>query len=741
MGALGEFNNALLQFGNTVSNVNRDYAERQAKLDLTTMSINLEKEIKNKMLQLQQSNNYQDWEKEIDNFYNERLAAMSDQNSPYYCRNNFTANAAQQMLEQSRNAYQNKAANMALQKLNEQDVVKVNNAKTDLSNLYTGQEYINRANELDVQLYDKGILSPEQYDSRIKNNYIEGRYNYYAQKLDDNRDAAIKEGKSFEDLWTENVENDKEQLKLYDKGIEIAVDNKVIDGKLKQAKQQQFNARVAEIQSQNAQYFVTDVSDINSDIINLLTGRGNKTANDIITRINIGANKVDTMGGNQLAPGKQREISNWYKNLLGDISEYEKAVKSGNSSSMRSVAVTSFKTMIENLPENFIQAYINGEFSDNYDLEDAVSIAVKESFESQEMWTETKGMTKEEREDWFNKNYLEYGAMKVLNDKRLNDIAKKEYPELAIQLDNLKNEVKKDIIENPDPAKRRFTADTLSTMEKFLLDAAASTGRYTDKTQFTKNWKTMLNACTLNGLDGLFAKRGFIQKENSYIANVFNTMQENDVVFTDVSGKEIWAGGEKTKSLYDSKASEIKNFIEQQLGIKLSSEPEYMKTENDILTVPEFRDKNGIKYHIETVGDKKDTPIIVDSNGKQYEVRDLQAEDKANKKASNANIKETYQAIEEEKRKRREENQRLLTESKELPKKVAATETVTEKAWKETSGDYTRRYYQLNAAMVEINNMIKNKKISDEEFRKKVGITKQEWKDMNNDEKLKYMMS
>lgn len=733
MGALGEFNNALLQFGNTVSNVNRDYAERQAKLDLTTMSINLEKEINNKMLQLQQSNNYQDWEKEIDNFYQERIAAMSDQNSPYYCRNNFTANAAQQMLEQSRNAYQNKAANMALQKLNEQDVVKVNNAKTDLSNLYTGQEYINRANELDVQLYDKGILSPEQYDSRIKNNYIEGRYNYYAQKLDDNMDAAIKEGKSFEKLWSENVENDKEQLKLYDKGIEIAVDNKVIDGKLKQAKQQQFNARVAEMQTQNAQYFVSDVSDINSDIINLLSGRGNKTVNDIITHINIGANKVDTMGGNQLAPGKQREISNWYKNLLGDISEYEKAVKSGNTGS---ATLTAFESYIKNMPETALQKVADGTLSDRYTAVEAMKNIYRDDFFNND-WKETKGMTTAQKQDYWNKHYSELPVMQILDSKELKTALQNE-PQFA-DLNQKYNNFLADIKKHPED----YTIGAGEYIMSFVYDAVAASGKNTDMKLIAEGMDKNLNAVTVSKLDKLFRGQKLLEGEEKYLARTANELINNDIVHTDTNGREVWAPGAKEK--VDAIAKEQKSYIENALDIELDA-PIYRRVRNDVEPIPEFKDNKGNTYHIEADANGKN-PLIINQNGEvinPINKTSLQEQDEKEKEKSKEAMQQAHEANQEYQLNRNAERNAAISAGNTIPDKIKIAGSVTEAEWSNSEGDVTTRQILIQDSISAVNDMakaVRKGKMTEEEFKEKIGITKDEWDKMKYQQRENYLMN
>lgn len=724
MGVIGEFNNTLLNSANTLNGIYRAEKEAQAKLDLSYMSIGLENEIKNKMLQLQNSDDYENWGTEIDNFYQQRLDQLGDKNSRYYCKNEYTANLARQMLEASRVDYTNKANVMAQQKIAQQDIVNYQNAKTELRNIARGQEYINGAVALATTLKANGRLDPQQYDSEIKNIYTEGTYYYYADKLDAKIEDAIGSGKSFDQLYSEEVLSDKEGTRLYGQdGLEIKVDKTAVMEQLKKTEQQKYNAKLAEMQTKNEQYFVTDVSDIMSDIVNIKSGASNKTVQDVVTRINIGINKNDTMTGNKLAQGKQREVANWYKSLLNDVESWEKEIKSGNSGSSNSV--TSFETYIKGMPGVVMRQIANGTIQDSYAAVDALNNIYIEDFFSNE-WKETKGMNYQQKQDYWNKHYSELAIMQILDSKFLKDRLHNEqqFASIAYKYDKFLADIKK----HPDD----YSPDAGEYIATFVYDALASSGKNTDMNKLVEEMDKQLNLVTMSKLNKLF-------KNPNNIVRSVKELQENDVVTTDTNGREKWIAG--TKEKVDAIAAEQKNYIESTLGINLS-DPQYKKVRNDIEPIPEFRDENGNIYHLET--DEKGKNVnIVDQNGnivKGKTKEELKAADKLAKEKSKEAMTTAHNAnLDYTMNKNAQTNESINSAS--ISNVMKNVGVVSENEW--NSGDLTTRQIYIQDTESKINSMAKDVrkgKMSAEEFKNKVGISKEDWDKMKADARRKLIL-
>ena len=87
MGALGNLANALMDSTNAVTNVYDDYLTKQAKLSTDIKTSQLQNEINTELARIRQTSNFEDWNTEINNFFQQVKSGMSDKNSSYYCQN------------------------------------------------------------------------------------------------------------------------------------------------------------------------------------------------------------------------------------------------------------------------------------------------------------------------------------------------------------------------------------------------------------------------------------------------------------------------------------------------------------------------------------------------------------------------------------------------------------------------------------------------------------------------------
>ena len=224
MAVLGELWNAATSATNEVTNIINDFEQKQANIDLTNMQIQLEREVNAQTLELQKNNDYGTWEQTITDFYTKRMEQMGDKNSPYYCRNNYTARMAKNMLESSLNTTQNKAAVMAMQNLQKKDIATYNENISQLQQMYSGQEYINRANQAASNLYEAGILDPTQYASELEKHWYTGSLGNYTNNFtNDIISKGIADGESFDEVWNK-YDKSLEKTKRYGSdGLEVSL--------------------------------------------------------------------------------------------------------------------------------------------------------------------------------------------------------------------------------------------------------------------------------------------------------------------------------------------------------------------------------------------------------------------------------------------------------------------------------------------------------------------------------------
>ena len=93
MGSLSNFANSLLDASSTATKTYDKYITKQANVSTQTKNIQLQTDINAQLARIRQSSpsDYNDWNTEINNFFEQVRSGMSNKDSPYYCKNNLQA--------------------------------------------------------------------------------------------------------------------------------------------------------------------------------------------------------------------------------------------------------------------------------------------------------------------------------------------------------------------------------------------------------------------------------------------------------------------------------------------------------------------------------------------------------------------------------------------------------------------------------------------------------------------------
>lgn len=747
MADIGNLWNTITQSTNQVVGAVDNFMQQQAKMDISNMQIRLEREANAKLLELQKNNDYSTWEQEMDNFYTERVNAMADKNSPYYCRNNYTANLANNLLENSRNAYQQKAAVMAWENLKKQALVKYNESCSILDETTFGQEQINRKNQLAANLYEAGILDPLQYENELEKNWYKGTFSNYTHNFTTELMAAgINAGKDFESVWNEYEATLTKTKKYGADGLEVLADDEEIRKKAKAQCEQSYTNLLYQVQTENQNFFNNDINELRTNIIQIAVGDPNAMSmNEITNRIITGTAKNDLMDGLKLAKGQQKQNTKEYESMLSSINEIKKARASGDISSEKTATLQSFESYIKALPEQYMQRIADGTFAHQVESEQALENFLKKEFFNKD-YKETYGLSPYDKQKYWETHYAGTAAMKILNSSVIKNRLDSE-PQFASVKNKYYASVKQlEADAKKNPKDRKYTEGASEYITNFVYKLVASSGRDTDMNALLSELDANLNAITLNGLEGLFKGRGRgvlgigKESEEKYLARTANELNNNDIVILDVNGAERWAPG--TKDKVDEIARSQKAYIEQSLGITLSP-PQYQKTDYDIKPIPEFTDNEGNVYHIEATEDGKDVNIINDKGqivtGKT--TKDLRNEDELAKGQSKDVIRKANEKRVEYQTQKAAETNQIITEGDTMPSIVKATGSISESEWADSKGKQTDRQIYLNDAINQIDIWAKSRNISDEEFKKKVGISRAEWQNMTDMQmRYRYLM-
>lgn len=746
--------NSALGAVNVVSNGVESGLENQAKFDLSTMQINLQREANVKMLEIEQNSNWEDWEKNIDDYFTKVTSSMTDRNSKFYCRNNLTARMATEMIESARNQYQNRAAQKAVEFQQQKNAVDFNDKVNGILEMYSGQDAYDQCLVALDQFKQVNKVSPQQEENmRIDfwQRSVTSSYDKYYSSI---KDSAVAAGKSAEEVWND-----------MDSACKDTVRSKDSDGlpkpnygsgeyrqKLKSEFIQKYNADQAKYMTDNYNMFSDDIVDIRGDIIDLKEGRPNaKSYESISLRITRGHTNLENTGKGQLATGKKDILSKEYDALTSALDLLEKQATSSSSSS-KSANAPSFESIMltKGFTETFLMQIENGTFHDSYAAVTAMSDELKKEWFTKD-WKEQKvvengverQMTNKEKVEYYNSHFRESAAHDLLNSDVLEKKLETNYPSIYLYYKDTIKDIEKDTVDylSGKTKVRKYSEEAATYLSNFIHDAMAGAGRDTNSTDLVKLFNVQLKAVRMDGLNGLFKTKKIGENQEKYLARTADELRDNDILITDDYRNTMeFAPGteEKVKAI----ATDQRNFIAGKLGVDLDNDWTYVATRNDRQPIPVFTDKDGNKYIVQSAKNGKEVEIV-DENGNVYE----QLTNEARKEEYKDQLAVNYgdMAVQKEKIKEMESEKKqelidTVTNMDKLPTLVKEFGDTDESVWNGKDYGPQFRYHAIQNTIAELNRLAKKKKYSDAEFKKKTGLTKQEWLDLKSEkEKIDYI--
>ena len=323
MAKITELTNALLDSANTVNNVYDKYLNDQAALSTQTKSIQLKQAIDGELAKIKQNNKFENWNTEINTFFERIKSDMSNPDSPYYCRNNLQARQFNAILEQNQVNVSDHVNNLVIEAQKEKDIVDTENAIETIFQTHTGQQAIDESNKLLKLLYDTKAITLSQYDARKDKIFQRAYMDMYKTVYDESFKTAMEMGKSREAFW-QDVQNAVPKLKATDAyGLEKTVDTSVMDEKLHKEACQYYDAKLNDIQQGNA----NSLSEIYQNM------QQQKSAEAKVNIALEGQRAMKDMMGLQLSENDRIKYANYFK-----LEEYYGSGARGSSSQRRAAA-------------------------------------------------------------------------------------------------------------------------------------------------------------------------------------------------------------------------------------------------------------------------------------------------------------------------------------------------------------------------------------------------------------------
>lgn len=731
MAGYGSIQDVVQQATGFAGAVNHEYQrqlQQQAEADIAHKKLLFQQDVNNEIMKIKTSNNYEDWQKQIDDFLTRTKNSMSDKNSPYYCRNQLTGDMFAQIVDSSQVQLTDTVNNMVLQKQRDNRIGDYNNDCNFIDQNFAGQEGFNQKKQRLDMLLNGGDIDRQTYDKELLNQFTRSYTSSVTNTFDGSIEQAVKAGESFDKLWTA-IDDEFNGMKMYGHdGMEVAFDKKTVQNAAKQMLQQKYNAYVSDLQNKNC----TNLSEFAAKVY------AAKTDTERNTLKMQGQGMLRQLPGLNLTPAQREHYASLFQ--IKD----SKGGSSGSSSGSDTKKLNEYKAFLKEVPDlgyGELEARIKTtDPTDDMSIMDTKRMMMNVANEKRyEYGVENDPVAQAMLENTGN-TYIGLMVQKVI-EKRYPSYENKKLPK---QISDLCNDFEAkgmlgakanaidfvyDLIAHDNTGMSE--AELTDKVNKGLIGLYAPYLDSKTVKEFNPKIKDFENA-------GAFTKdkKGNWKmdiKEDTWsnskdVSSIIRDMNSNDMVFTDNNGKERWAD-DSIKKRHEQAASVLNQVANNITGKDLV--PGLENTKDDKTSRVIFNDSDtGERYTFESTGNKS-YDLVRLSDGAIVGNQDTIA---ANKKAYNDKLKAESKA---EKDKLKGMKARSELAEQQHYKEAGYSADFGTVVWNEkmeaigikeddwNMSDTTGRDQIIKNKTTSINNEIQKGKGDDK--LKAMGVTKEEW--------------
>ncbi len=736
MAKIIDVTNALFDSANTVANVYDDYTSKQAELSTRTKSYQLQEAITGELNRIKQDSHFENWNTEINNFFERIKGNMSNPDSPYYCRNNLQAQMFNNILEQNQQSVNEHVSGLVIQRQQEKNIVDTENAIEQVFQMYAGPEAVERSNELVKSLYETGAINLTQYDARKDSIYKRAYEDMHTKLFDGSFNAALAQNKTKEAFW-EDIKNSVPRLKATDTyGLEKSIDMTATDEALKKQAYQYYEARLSDVQNANAGKL--------SEIVQEM--RQQKTLEGKISVAEKGFNTMDKMMGLNLSTSQRDHYSSIFEFTVSQITK-------GSGGSTKQSDYDKFENLIKTRGDLALQVWMEGLNGNMYDITDRLSQEYTKQWFNKP-WQENWNKSESESEFTFDYRFAAQvspeGLVEAAQDKLLS-----KYPEIKDKLGSEFTALRKDMQKNPD----QYGTDNVEKMGYWLLDAIYSADpNVTTSKDILDQWEKYKNDCYLERVKYVELKnindpnslvKKFDATKPDQIAQAARLAMEKDYVYT-WQGKEFWADGKKEAlEAPGGIINVMQNGLVGTLDIPQSDIEagkvgfKYEQTDYDMTSKPIFT-YNGHEFEVVPNDDNKGFKVVeysVDQKGNRQFVQEYagkiggkgKKEREEEKQQAQQTVNTNHGKTASIEQQRADTTNAGINAAVEMPKAMKSAGKVKDAEWNTSAGDLSTRQIYLQDTVSAIDKdakKIKNKKkdaMTKDDFEKKYGISYADW--------------
>lgn len=710
---------AALESAGSVSNTYRQYLADEAKLSTQNKQIQLKDDINKKMDEIRSTSNPEEWETNINQFFEQTKSDMTNPNSKYYCKNNLQGEMFNAILSEAKVDVDNKVSGLVWNANREKAIVDYRNNLTLLSQNETGQNYINKSNELAKSLFECGYITREQYQQQLDTNFDTAYINTATKAFDDTLNEAIRRGDNEDKLVKMALDNVTNLMGIDTEGLPKTFDKQAMNDTLKKTFKQNYRAALSDYQQENA----NKLSEINQQM------RQASTAEGKLAIARQGQQALSRMTGNMLSEDDRNKYAAYFELGLSGGST------SGSGSGSNSKPSHSYEDLVKVAPGEALELIKTNPELCPYDAAEIYSMKLTKWYMTED-YKENYELDADERGETFDRLY-ENRTSKETIASALFDQIKQRYPTLASYIDSKNNNLKNYVKNN----KGELDEASLAQLSAWCVDwALSASGNATDadfKEALDKQYNTFyvsqIKSVTLND-KGTKLKQTYNANKSADIAQAANVAANNDFVFTDQFGNEEWAPGKKEAlEAPGGIVNVLQNAVAGTLGL----------SENDYKDIGFYYqpDESGNDMSSKPIITYKDKAyeVIANENGKGFIIQDVNTGEKLDgkaggklKKVMRANQKEAAEEAVETadkaaatlKKQREKETNEAITSSTNYPKAMKAAGKVDKDTWNDYK-DLDTRTYNLRVTANRMDSDAKN--MTDEQFKNKYGISRDEW--------------
>lgn len=719
------FTNTLLDSANTISSVVNDYNTKQAQLSTDLKTSQLQLEINAELARIQQSTNFEDWNTEINNFFEQKKNAMSDKNSNYYCQNNLQAKMFSSILDQKLISVTDHVNNLVIQEQREKNKIDVNKGIINNKNLgLVGQELYDANKALLDKAQAVRTYSQAEYEQLNDAIFYDSYSSMYYNMFRDTAEEAIKRGDSFDKIWDWMQSNSTAMMKVDKDQMPAGFDKEALDNKIKNELQRDYNAKQQDIWNQTEANFANYYD-------NMLDQRTAEGRNKVAQQARY---YIDSVKGTGLASPDQ--ITKWTSRFV--LEDYLDPA----GTTTKSQAVSALSKMKPEDQMDFIigqwKKGSKGEEGGIAGLYNAYNIFKESVLKQAQAIDPNATWTDIERECPVVMQFFEKAKKQFSNIPGMADVISNAEQMLGvIGVDKTNLEGAMDIVYD-----MLFEVDVSDmdgpTKEKYVKRVAvAFNSLFGNALEKNKDYSWLKDEPGMENVTDF--KLGVIGNEKNLAKAIYALQNNPDLVYKDKNQKLQEVYGEDIKEGLTNIAAEEKNEIARYIKATTGRDIDTGTISSDWEEDGAYDVKSTRVY---TVGDQQYR--LRSPDGKSIVIETKKAGESANSWKQTQKTKEVEKAnsaaaAKTKKELEKESDDRIMG-SKAMPKAMAAagkfTEDDTRYDWINTS-NIEDRQYMLRTTANRINSDAKKvwtgtgkkkkNSLTEEEFKQKYGISYKEW--------------